>query len=74
MEAHFLFTTKFVFNVQSFNYSVVWERWFFFYRKAGVLLKETKVYSTLVTTPGEHSLVSPKAARSLIYDTSTKVG
>ena len=47
---------------------------FFFYRKAGILLKETKVYSTLVTTPGVHSLVSPKAARSLIYDTSTKVG
>ena len=47
---------------------------FFFDSRAGVLLKETKVYITLVTTPGVHSLVSPKAARSLIYDTSTKVG
>ena len=47
---------------------------FFFDGKAGVLLKETKVYITLVTTPGGHSQVSPKAARSLIYDTSTKVG
>ena len=47
---------------------------FFFDGKAGVLLKETKVYITLVTTPGVHSLVSPKVARSLIYDTSTKVG
>ena len=46
---------------------------FFFDGKAGVLLKETKVYITLVTTPGVHSLVSPKAARSLIYDISTKV-
>ena len=42
--------------------------------KAGVLLKETNFYITLVTTPGVHSLVSPKAARSLIYDASTKVG
>ena len=47
---------------------------FYFDRKAGVLLKETKVYITLVATPGVHSLVSPNAARSLIYDTSTKVG
>ena len=43
---------------------------FFFDRKVGVLLKETKVYITLVATLG----VSPKAARSLIYDTTTKVG
>ena len=47
---------------------------YFFGWKAGVLLIETKVYITLVTALGLHSLVSPKADRSLIYGTSTKLG
>ena len=46
----------------------------FFGRKRGYYLKETKVYITLVAALGIQSLVSPKAARSLIYNTSTKVG
>ena len=50
------------------------EIFFFFDGKSGGIIERTKVYITLVITPGVHSLVSPKAARSPIYDTSTKVG
>ena len=46
----------------------------FFDGKREVLLKDNKVYITLVTVPGLQSLISPKAVRSLIYGTSTKLG